>query len=179
MIIFLSSPLITRVWEYIKFIVDVQIYDSVAEEYVDIENEFFDKIILSNSKQCSGELTIKSKKAVIDKDYFMNQLNENTKNEIIVDRNERNWSINNLRDRRTNYTTPIFLKNLDALQTNYYIDKIVNQSSISFTKDWTELENFRDKYLQIRLIFSNFASVQETAKNVRMLMNFIIEEENF
>lgn len=173
----LSSPLITRVWEYIKFIVDVQIYDSVAEEYVDIENEFFDKIILSNSKQCSGELTIKSKKAVIDKDYFLNQLNENTKNEIIVDRNERNWSINNLRDRRTSYTTPIFLKNLDALQTNYYIDKVVNQSSISFTKDWTELENFRDKYLQIRLIFSNFASVQNTAKNVRMLMNFIIEEE--
>ena len=36
-----------------------------------------------------------------------------------MDRIERNWFINNLRDRRTDYTKPIFLKDIKDLQNSY------------------------------------------------------------
>ena len=173
----LSSPIVTRMWEYLQFIVDSQVFDSSSEDYIDIDSEFFDKIILYNSKQCSGELDVKIKKNIIDSDYFITQLNENNKGEIVVDRIERNWFINNLRDRRVDYSKPIFKKDLVSLQDKYFIDKIIDLTTIDLDKSWLELENFRDKYLQIRLIFSNFASETNTAKNVKLLMNFIIEEE--
>lgn len=172
-----SSPLTTRMWEYLHFIVDAQTYDAIAQDYVDINNEFFDKIILYNSRQCSGELTINVKRNDVSENFFINQLTDGQTGEILADRVERNWFINNIRDRRTDYSKPIFLKNLSVLQSNYFIDKIVDATNIDLEKDWTELENFRDKYLQIRLIFSNFADETNTPKNVKLLMNFIIEEE--
>ena len=49
-------------WEYLHFIVDSQKYNNTSKDYVDINSEFFDKIILYNSRQCSGELTINVKK---------------------------------------------------------------------------------------------------------------------
>jgi hypothetical protein len=56
----------------------------------------------------------------------------------------------------------MFLKNLEALQANYYADKIVNPAAINFAKDWTQLESFRDKFLVVRLIFDTFADVKLT-----------------
>ena len=57
-------------------------------------------------------------------DYLYEQINNLESNEIIVDRNERNWTLNNLRDIRVNYNEPIFISNLTSLQTEYFIDKV-------------------------------------------------------
>jgi hypothetical protein len=70
-----------------------------------------------------------------------------------------------MRDLRIDYTKPMFIKNIVDLQSNYYIDKIVNPDSIDVNKDWTQLQSFRDKFLVVRLIFDTFA-------DTRLIFNF-------
>lgn len=175
----LSNPLTTRLFEYLMLLVEVKKFDKINTEFVDVNNVFFNKLITYNSRQCSGLLNIKVK----DNDKFSNnylyeQINNTENNEIIVDRNERNWTINNLRDIRTNYNESIFISDLSRLQNNYFIDKILNENSIDYNKEWSELESFRDKYLVVRLIFDNFASNNEFENGtIKVIMNFSGENE--
>ena len=75
-----------------------------------------------------------------------------------------------MRDIRIDYEAPMFDKTLKNLQEDYYIDKIVNQASIDFDKDWSDLESFRDKYLVIRLIFDKF-------DDIKLILNYSVENE--
>lgn len=174
----LSNPLATRIWEYLIMLVEVKKYNPEFEEFFDINNKFFNKLIAYNSRQCSGLMNIKVKDANPDnEDYLLEQV-VNSNDEIIVDRNERNWTINNLRDIRTNYNEPIFISKLSSLQSEYFIDKILNNNSVDYEKEWSELESFRDKYLVIRLIFDNFAEDEsEVEGSTKMIMNFSGENE--
>ena len=52
-----------------------------------------------------------------------------------------------------------------------YIDKVLNETTLDFNKDWYELESFRDKYLVVRLIFDKFA-------NKKIITNFSVENED-
>ena len=174
-----SNPLTTKVWDYLMFLVEVKKFNFDMNEFYDINNAFFNKIIAYNSRQCSGLMNIKVKDYNQgEDDYMFEQINNLNNDEIIVDRNERNWSINNLRDIRINYSEPIFKSDLLSLQDNYFIDKVLNENSIDYDKDWSELESFRDKYLVVRLIFDNFAEhTQHENGTVKMLMNFSMESE--
>lgn len=174
----ISNPLNTKIWEYLKFLVEVKKFNKNLNEFVDIDNTFFNNLIIYNSRQCSGLLNVKVKNNKLTENYLFNQINNSFNNEIIVDRNERDWTLNNLRDIRTNYNEPIFISDLTSLQNNYFIDKIINNNAIDYNKDWTELESFRDKYLGIRLIFDNFANDNKfESDNINMIMNFSNENQ--
>ena len=165
----LSTPLNTRIWDYITLLVEAKKFVQSNNEFVDINNVFFNKVIAYNSRQCSGLMNIKVKDSESE-DYLHNQVTNLNNDEIIADRSERNWNINNLRDIRTDYNQTIFISDLASLQSEYFIDKILNNASIDYNKDWTELESFRDKYLAVRLIFDKFA-------DVKLLLNFSGEHE--
>lgn len=176
----LSNPLTTRLWEYLLLLVEVKKYNNSFKEFTDINDTFFNKLIAYNSRQCSGLMNVKVKDAdEFSEDYLYEQITNLDNNEIIVDRNERNWTLNNLRDIRTNYNEPIFISNLASLQNEYFIDKVLNNNSIDYEKDWSELESFRDKYLVVRLIFDNFAQANKHEEgSVKMIMNFSGENES-
>lgn len=166
-----SNPLVTKITDSIDILADFQKYFPENNEFVDLNNIFFNKVILYNSRQCTGELNIKVKDANYDAANYIDQQIENFDSQsIIVDRNERNWSLNHFRDMRTNYEVPIFNSTLPAIQSNYYTDKVLNIASLDYNKDWTEQESFRDKYLAVRFIFDNFADVKFT-------LNFSLENE--
>ena len=57
------------------------------------------------------------------------------------------------------------------MNSNSYIDKVLNETTLDFNKDWYELESFRDKYLVVRLIFDKFA-------NKKIITNFSVENED-
>ena len=86
-----------------------------------------------------------------------------------IKKRNKNWYINGLRDARTNYDQPIWLRNWEAIKGDYPIDKVVNELSLG-NKDWTELEPFRDKYIVIRLIFDN-------RNDIKLLTNYTIAME--
>lgn len=165
-----SNPLMTRIWEDIILLTNAKRWNSNTESFIDERYITHNKITLSNSRQCSGELDMIVKDLGNPQDYLFEQTTNNP-GEITIDRNERNWSINNLRDCVVDYTTPFFSRDWLAIQSQYPIDKVVNTGVINFNKDWYELESFRDKYLNIRLKFDNFADVSLTTQ-------FSIETEN-
>ena len=145
-------------------------YDPLSKTFFDTDKDFFNKLIAYNSRQCTGELNIvvKDKEAM---DFFSNQISNSDLSNIIADRVERNWNINELRDMVVTKNTPMFINDITKLQDKYYIDKRLNPNVIDFNKDWTQIESFRDKYLVVRLIFDKFA-------DVKLITNFTINNED-
>ena len=131
-------------------------FDATTQEYNDIRNTTFNKVLFYNTEQISGVLNITTKSN--DSSNYLLQQTQNTlgSGSILADRNERDWTLNDMRDIRTTVAVPMFIKELNALQSNYYIDKIVNPACLSYTKSWDQLESFRDKFLVVRLIFDTF-----------------------
>lgn len=167
----LSNPLSTRIFDYLKLITEAKKYNAQYNEFVDQKFITFNKGIFYNSNQSSGVLNLVVKnKNEDDEDYLLQQVQNIEGDSIIIDRNERDWSLNELRDYRTNYEIPMFDSNINSLQDNYYIDKKVNSDSIDHDKDWSELQSFRDKYLVVRLIFDTF-------DDVKLLLNYSVQNE--
>jgi hypothetical protein len=157
------SAMTTKVWDSLLFQTEAKKYDSTSEEYLDERYITFNKALFYNTQQTSGIITLAPKQDS-NINYLLQQTN-NTPGVAIIDRNERDWTLNSMRDIRTNYAVPMFLKDITSLQSNYYIDKVINPAAIDFNKDWTQLESFRDKFLVVRLIFDNFA-------DTRLIFNF-------
>lgn len=161
-----SNALVTKVYDAIKFQTEAKQYDADNNSYVDKRYITFNKIIAYNTHQISGLMNMIVKDEELE--YMGNQI-ANDINSVIIDRNERDWSTNDLRDLSIDSDTPMFNKKLTDLQANYFIDKIINDDRIDYEKDWSEMESFRDKFLVIRLIFDTF-------DDTRLLMNFSIQD---
>ena len=161
--IYYKNPMLNVVTEDIKLFLETMKYHPANDDYYEVDGVFFNKAVFYNSKQCSGELEIivKDNEAI---NYFQDQI-LNTPGKIIVDKNEKDWTLNEIRDFRIDYTKPIWKTRVEDLQTNYFIDKVLDNSTINFNKDWTEIEQLRDKFLAVRLIFNNLA-------DVKLLMKF-------
>jgi hypothetical protein len=150
------SAIINKVWDNVLFQSEAKVFNPDVQDYYDVKDVTFNKAILYNTHQISGLLNLVPK-ANGNSNYLLDQ----TKNSLIgdtpLDRNERDWTFNSFRDLRDDYTVPMFMKEASLLQSNYYIDKIINPAAIDYNKDWTQLESFRDKFLVVRLIFDTFA----------------------
>lgn len=170
-----SNPLPTKIWNHIQLQTDAREYKPSYEDFVESRYTTFNKLVLYNSRQCSGLLNLKVKDVDYNQvDFFNNQTQDLNNNDIVIDRVEKDWLINDLRDIRVDYNTPIWNYNPNSLVNEYYIDKILNTSTMNVNKDWTQLESFRDKYLVVRLIFDSF--VNKTS-NVKLVTNYTIENE--
>jgi hypothetical protein len=167
----LSTSVVTRIWNHLRLLTEARKFDNDTKEYYDIRFTTFNKAILYNSRQCSGLLDLVVKDTALDQqNYLMEQVVNSNNNSSIIDRTEEDWLINDFRDVRVDYTKPIWNSNIYSLQTEYFIDKILNNSTIDINKDWTQLESFRDKYLVVRLIFDNFA-------DTKLITNYSVENE--
>ena len=167
----IPNSLVTKVWNILQLQTESKTYDTDLKEYVDERYITFNKAILYNTRQCSGEMNLIVKDSDLGgEDYMMDQVINTNINQSIIDRTEKDWFINDFRDIRIDYTKPIWNSDIGAIQSEYYIDKILNTSTLDINKDWTELESFRDKYLVVRLIFDNFA-------DKKLITNFSVENE--
>lgn len=166
-----SNPISDRIWNHIKMFTEAKKYDGNFNEFKDERFVTFNKGLFYNSRQNSGILNFIVKDIHnVPEDYLLQQVENLPGDSIIIDRNEGDWSINNLRDMRVDHTVPMFDSSPLALQPDYYIDKVVNPASIDFDKDWMDIESFRDKYLVIRLIFDNF-------DDIKLIFNNSVENE--
>jgi hypothetical protein len=167
----LPEPLQTKIWDNIVLHTEAKRYFPGMKQYVDDRTVTFNKAIIYNTRQTTGEIELINKDTKADpQDYLSQQVINSNNGAVIIDRNERNWSFNDIRDIRIDYTQPIFNSSLSAVQGAYYIDKVLNTSTLDLNKDWTQLESFRDKYLVVRLIFDNF-------DDVKLIMNYSDEYE--
>lgn len=166
-----KAPFITKIYDFIQFQTEAKKYDFDNEYFNEVRFKTFNKVLFYNSRQTSGVLNILVKDELGDDiDYLLNQVKDLGGDSIIVDKNEKDWTLNELRDYRIDYSKPMFKTKLEDIQNEYYIDKIIDTSVIDYDKDWTSLESFRDKYLTIRFIFDNF-------EDIKLMLNYTIENK--
>lgn len=166
-----SKDLDTKIWDDIVLYTEAKRFKTATNEFVDERFITFNKIIAYNSKQCTGELTMEVKDTNADAaNYMIQQVVDVDPEVIIIDRNERDWTINDLRDLVVDYNESLFDSDLISIQNDYYIDKKINPNSIDINKSWDGLQSMRDKYLVVRLKFDSF-------DDVKLLFNYSIENE--
>jgi hypothetical protein len=168
----MEDKLKTKITDDILLYTEARKYNSAMKQYFDQKDVTFNKAIFYNSSQCTGEVTLKVKDgpSLDDKNYLLDQVIDISAGTIIIDKNERDWSINDLRDIRVDIDQPIWDADIMSRQSEYYTDKILNVSSLDENKDWTELESLRDKYLVVRLIFDTF-------DDVKLILNYSIDSQ--
>ena len=164
-----ENSLQNKIFEDITVYLESKKYDSSSRTFYDTDRHFFTKLLAYNSRQCTGVLNIVVKDKE-DINFFSNQIKNLNLQNVIADRNERNWTINDLRDMVVTKEAPLFISDIKQLQSEYFIDKKLNSAVIDYNKDWTQIENFRDKYLVIRFIFDTFA-------DVKLITNFTANTE--
>lgn len=164
-----GSPILSQIWDSISVIAEAKKWIESSQQFVDLKDVFFNKVLFYNTRQSSGILDIRVKDLLLDGDYMIDQI-DSPSNVVIADRTERNWNINNMRDFRVNPSETLFKSDNVSIKNEYFIDKVVNPASIDYDKDWMELETFRDKFLVVRLIFDTF-------DDVKLLMNYSVENQ--
>lgn len=150
----------TSIYNHIRLLTEASKFDANTDTFSDERFITFNKAIFYNTRQCSGEVELQVKDVNGSPANYMEQQIQDLIDTIIIDRNERDWTLNDFRDIRVDYTLPVWSDLLQDLQTDYFIDKVLNAASMDVTKDWTQMEVFRDKYLGIRLIFDTFDNIK-------------------
>lgn len=145
-----KSPINTFTTECISFLTEATKHTSngsFEEKWIT-----FNKALFYNTRQCSGYINLKPKDKDMGKFYMVQQV---VLSEYNIDRNERDWTANYLRDNRVEYEAPMF----EEADTIIYSDKVLNITT-NQSKSWTEKELFRDKYLVCRFILDNEEQVK-------------------
>lgn len=164
----LGQPTNTKIWDAAYLLTQAYIYDEDFEEFVESRFITFNKGMFYTSRQNTGVLNLIVKDSLEDENYLHTQVRDLGGDSIIVTKREIDWAVNHLRDNRIDHDAPMFSNNILDRQVDYYIDKVLDSSTIDYNKDWTQLESIRNKYLIIRLIFDNF-------DDVKLLLNYSVE----
>ena len=97
---------------------------------------------------------------------------------IKLSKKERTWSFSGFRDMVSDRTQPIFTTDWsdNTYRAAYTMghDKAVNNNVIGGNQ-WFDLQRFRDKYLGVRLIFSNFVGTD----NSKLIFNYMYTQQTF
>jgi hypothetical protein len=155
-----SNPMETRIYNRVLLITEAENFITTADTHVDERFITFNKAILYNSRQCSGLVNLVAKDTQNPLANYTPQQIDDSIPTVEIDKNEKNWTFNEFYDIRTNYNAPIWKDRPQDLQSEYFIDKVLNTASMSINKDWFQVEDFRDKYLCIRLIFDTFDNIK-------------------
>lgn len=154
-LVFKNHPTMTKIGDTLEYNGFMQSFDSTNGEMRDVRFDTFDKIIAYNNFQSSGEIDITVKQ---DDDPFAST--NYAADQAYVSRNERTWSLNNIRDRvlqnllnEESLFTSVWSNTI--YQSQYPIDKVVNTDVIDSSKSQFNLQRFRDKFLVGRLILEN------------------------
>jgi hypothetical protein len=155
-----NNPTIASVAESLHFITDASTYREDTKEYVDQRYTTFESGYLYNSYQTTDLLNFKVKDLNVS-NMSVTSITENL-NSCLIDRKERVWGINGFRDMAINRDTinapSLFSSKWEDIESEYYIDKVINPLAVDNNKSWSERGRLLDKYLAIRLFFSNLAN---------------------
>jgi len=151
-----SKGMTSEIFNHLQYNSIAKQWDAVNKQYIDKRFVSFDKAIFYNSYQNSGLLNLVTKKKA---DYWTRQFQQ-ISGEAFIDANEKLYTINGFKNMNSDINQSLFTSNWNAIQNDYYIDKVINPSGINLQKDWYNRGVFRDRYLTFRLFFSIFANIR-------------------
>lgn len=162
-----AEDLVDKTFEDIYIQTKAMHYIPFNKQFVDSRYITFNKIIVYNHSQCSGELFMQVKQTNVNKQQWFAQQTQRVLGGLLIDRQESTWTLNKLRNFVVDYNTPFFTSDWDNIKNQYPIDKVVTPTVIDFRKDWRTLETFKGRYIIFRLKLDNF-------DNVNLITNFLV-----
>lgn len=169
-----DNPLINKIFNHLRLITNAYKYSEEQKEFYEQRYITFNKAVLYNTRQCSGIVNLKVKNLSDMNAYTIEQVVNTNDGVVLIDNNEGDWLMNDLRDYIVKYDKPFFNSNkitVSERNNNEFIDKLLEDGTTDLNKSWGDLESFRSKFLVVRLIFDNFA-------DVKLVLNFTSENVN-
>ena len=169
-----DSPIVNKIFNHLKVITNAYKYSEEQQEFYEQRYITFNKAMFYNTRQCSGIVNLKVKDLSDMNAYTVEQVVNTNNGVVLIDNNEGDWLINDIRDYVIKYDKPFFNSNkitVSERNSNEFIDKVLEDDTLDTNKAWAELESFRNKFLVVRLIFDNFA-------DVKLVFNFASENNN-
>ena len=169
-----DSPIINKIFNHLRIITNAYKYSEEQQEFYEQRYITFNKAMFYNTRQCSGVVNLKVKDLSDMNAYTVEQVVNTNNGVVLIDNNEGDWLINDIRDYVIKYDKPFFNSNkitVSERNSNEFIDKVLEDDTLDTNKAWAELESFRNKFLVVRLIFDNFA-------DVKLVFNFASENNN-
>ena len=159
--------MMTSVTNDVMWVTHAKVYDTTTRQYVDVDDTFTNGI-LYNSYQSSGKLGFVATNQS-PTDILSTSINT-VWPQARVNRYERTYKLNEFRDMVSDNTQSIWSSSNADITALYpwYIDKVVNPTAVSGVMPWNAHPRFRDKYLGIRLFFSNFDG------SIKLTNNYLI-----
>lgn len=149
-----NSPQDTTL-ENVNYISEFKLYNQLDDWWTLEDKKTFDKLLVYNSYQTTGELN------VIPKTTDFANISTWTNQTILATKSDRNWKIAQLRNLTntlndslltSDWTDVNFNSNFGSFPFGQgYIDKVPKESSLDVTKSLSETSPLRDKYFVIRL----------------------------
>jgi len=143
-LIAVNNPLQSTLTSSILYSSTTSYYDPQTEQYHRIP-ETYTGFIAYNSNQSTGynSLTLKT-------DAFMS---DSSNAEALVRHTDRQYRLNDLRDRTLYTDNPIWDSAWTSIQSNYFIDKVPFSNNIDINQSAFNAKRLRDHYLGIRFFF--------------------------
>jgi hypothetical protein len=140
-----NDPLNAKQSSSVFYTSETSIYDDTTKQYHRIP-ETYTGFIAYNSNQSSGYNSLLLK----DTPFMMDASLDSS----LVDIVDKQYRLNDLRDKTVNTDNPIWSTSWDALQSSYYIDRVPNSVNIDTAQSPFNAKRFRDHYLGLRLFFN-------------------------
>lgn len=150
------NPQLSHVFQSIEIVGNFQKWNSIAHFYEDVDN-VFDNVVFYSDKQSSGFQSIILK----DESNPFESINDF----VIMQRVDDEYQLSNIR----NYVTsdgPVFSSSWEDIQSQYFIDKVPNNSIINNDRSMFNADRIRGEWMGVRL-YSN------TSDNIKITMELI------
>lgn len=144
-IIAAHNPMLAKQPTSIVYNSTTSIFSDGANQYHKIP-ETFTGFIVYNSNQTTGYNDL-----ILKTDAF---LTDTSNAEALVRETDKQYRLNDIRDRTIDKNNPIWDSTWNSLQSSYYIDKVPFTSNIDFGQSPFDAKRFRDYYTGLRLFFN-------------------------
>ena len=150
-----------RVYKYLDDSTGVFSYTSKIE----VDNEYFNRLIVYNGQQSSGVLNLVSKPLNNLREYMKYPIYNKDSRSILYSKSDNMYQINGFFDVVKDKTKQLFITSCESLS----IDRIVNQSNMTYTQQSFHKSPLRAKNIKLRFILDNSSSIH-------IVSQFILEE---
>lgn len=172
-----SKSLETTVWDNVQF--NTIANKHTEEGFVDDRDTTFNMVIYYNSRQCTNlKRLIPKNNLDQERNFFTDYIDTFNGADIVIERKEKDWYLNYIRDAVIEHNSPIWINNIpsnnewmSSNNLNGWIDKSLNQNVFGF-KEWYDDEPFRDKFIIQRYIFND-----ANKSNIQLVVSYNIDNK--
>jgi hypothetical protein len=136
-----------------------KVYQEIDNQWIELPNETYDKVIVYNDNQVTPELDI-----IVTNPTPFQSVQNIANTDILATKAEEDWHISGFIDYSNTANLPLFTQDWTQLQNNYFIDKVVNPAKLGLAQSVFDLKQFRSKFINYRLSTNNLNNYKFVSK---------------